>query len=586
MTRESILGKLEEIVGRDFASNRSEDLYIYSQDPGASLPRKADYVVMPGTPEQVQQIVKLANQENIPIVPMGGGLTLSGLILPVKGGIVLDMKRMNTIIEINQLSQYALIEAGVTTGQLLSHLNENYPSLQPPIPDAPPSATIAGNMLIHGSGYLSQRFGGHGAMINGLEVVLPKGEICKLGSCAISDYWFDRGPIPDFIGLFTSAFGTMGVVTKLSVQLFPKPKMRDIVFGLMNDPKDIPNVLLNITSTGYAEDVLLGKQDKPEWMKGYVFVMTYITGDTVEDINRQVKVIKRIYRKSNARFMKAPEKMKNLYLDKPIFSAGAADFRKGGGFEYVGAFMPLEKIPEAYEKGAEIARKYGIAPTIGSRLIGGIHTVVIFLSYSFNRADSTDMELARKALHDTNKLVLELGGIPWKAELEGQKLILEKAHPSYIKLMKMIRKTLDPNGIMQDWKDIVHRCFRCGYCKFTHEFSNYNCPSYKKHLFETYSTGGRLWLIYGLISGEIPWSQGVANVLYACSTCGNCTENCRFEKFNDFLVDIIEAARAEAVLNGFCPEKQKTLLERIENQEMCNPYGEENSNNEDLKKKI
>ena len=146
--------------------------------------------------------------------------------------------------------------------------------------------------------------------------------------------------------------------------------------------------------------------------------------------------------------MKAPDKMKNLYLGKPIFSAGAADFRKGGGFEYVGAFMPLEKVPEAYEKGAEIARKYGIAPTIGSRLIGGVHTIVIFLSYSFNRADPNDMENARNALHDSNKMVLELGGIPWKAELEGQKLILEKAHPSYVNMMKTIRNALDPNGIM------------------------------------------------------------------------------------------------------------------------------------------
>ncbi|MFW9949767.1 MAG: (Fe-S)-binding protein [Candidatus Thorarchaeota archaeon] len=130
----------------------------------------------------------------------------------------------------------------------------------------------------------------------------------------------------------------------------------------------------------------------------------------------------------------------------------------------------------------------------------------------------------------------------------------------------------------------MHRCFRCGYCKFTREFSGFNCPSYKKHLFETYSTGGRMWLIYGLISGEIPWSQSVVNVIYACSTCGNCTENCRFEKFNDFLVDIIEAARAEAVLKGFCPEKQKALIERIENETMFNPYGEHNSNNELLKK--
>ena len=144
MNKENILSHLEDIVGRDFVTNRSEDLYIYSQDPGASLPRKVDFVVMPDSTEEVQEIVKIANQERIPIIPMGGGLTLSGLIIPVKGGIVLDMKRMNRIIEINPYSQYALIEAGVTTGQILSHLNENYPHLQPPIPDAPPSATVAG----------------------------------------------------------------------------------------------------------------------------------------------------------------------------------------------------------------------------------------------------------------------------------------------------------------------------------------------------------------------------------------------------------------------------------------------------------
>ena len=84
MNTEKILKKLEDIVGKDFATNRSEDLYIYSQDPGASLPRHVDFVVMPSKSEEVQEIVKLANQEKISIVPMGGGLTLSGLIIPVK----------------------------------------------------------------------------------------------------------------------------------------------------------------------------------------------------------------------------------------------------------------------------------------------------------------------------------------------------------------------------------------------------------------------------------------------------------------------------------------------------------------------
>lgn len=137
----------------------------------------------------------------------------------------------------------------------------------------------------------------------------------------------------------------------------------------------------------------------------------------------------------------------------------------------------------------------------------------------------------------------------------------------------------------QDWKSIVHRCFRCGYCKFTYDYSDFNCPSYKKYRFETYSTGGRLWLIYGILNGDLEWSQNLADVLYACTTCGNCTENCRFTKFKDLLVDIIEAARVEAVNSGFCPENQKKLLDRTTNTEMFNPYGELNSNNEDLKKK-
>ncbi|MFW9824224.1 MAG: (Fe-S)-binding protein [Candidatus Thorarchaeota archaeon] len=136
----------------------------------------------------------------------------------------------------------------------------------------------------------------------------------------------------------------------------------------------------------------------------------------------------------------------------------------------------------------------------------------------------------------------------------------------------------------QDWKGIIHRCFRCGYCKFTHDFSDFNCPSYKKFRFETYSTGGRLWLIYGILNNEIAWSESIANAIYACTTCGNCTENCRFDKFNDFLVDFIEEARTEAAQSGFCPENQKFILERIENPENFNPFGESNSDNQELKK--
>lgn len=135
-----------------------------------------------------------------------------------------------------------------------------------------------------------------------------------------------------------------------------------------------------------------------------------------------------------------------------------------------------------------------------------------------------------------------------------------------------------------DWKDIIHRCFRCGYCKYTYDFSALNCPSFKKHRFETYSTGGRMWTIYGLLKGEVSWDDDIADVLFACSTCGNCMENCRFDKFSHFLVDFIEQGRAEAVKQGYCPTKQREILNRTVNEEYYNPYGEPNSTNEDLKR--
>ncbi len=446
MIKSDILTHLENIVGKDFASNNQEDLFIYSQDSGASLPRPVDFVVLPKTAEEIQKILRLANEERIPIVPMGGGMTLSGLTIPVNGGIVIDLKRMDKILEINEISRYALIEAGVTTGRLTAYLEKHYPDLEVSIPDAPPSATVTGNALIHGSGFLSHKYGNHGDMINGLEMVLPNGDICKLGSCAVSDYWFTRGPIPDLIGLFISSFGTMGIATKMAIKLYPKDNLREVIVGIFKEPKMIPDVISKITNTDIAEDIVFAVSE--ELIKGYIFLATFITGTSEEEIGTKTKILKRIYRKAKGSYMKVPRSFRNFFLEKPIFISSEADTRRGGGFEYSGNFLPLEKLPEAIEKAIEISRKYGISPSQVSRVIGKGHNVMFAASFSFNRADPNDMENARNALHETNKLVLDLGGIIWKPELAGQKLIIEKMDPSYKQLYKAIRAALDPNRIM------------------------------------------------------------------------------------------------------------------------------------------
>ena len=146
---DQIYKSLAEIVGKEYISNRKEELYIYSQDPGMMEPHEPDYVVMPKTTEEVQKIVKLANEEKIPVVPVGGSLSLSGLVIPHRGGIALDLKRMDRVLEVNENSRYAILEAGVTTGKLKAYLERHHPNLRFSIPDAPPSATVVGNMVIH-----------------------------------------------------------------------------------------------------------------------------------------------------------------------------------------------------------------------------------------------------------------------------------------------------------------------------------------------------------------------------------------------------------------------------------------------------
>jgi len=449
MNKDEILIQLEEISGKDFVSNKTEELYIYSQDPGASEPRPVDFVAMPETVEEIQKIVKLANKEKIPLIPMGGGLTLSGLIIPVHGGIVMDMKRMDKILEINTLGRYAVLEAGVTTGSLVSYLNEHHPNLQAPIPDAPTSATIAGNVLIHGSGSLSQKYGHHAGMINGLEVVLPTGEIAKFGSCAISEYWFSKAPIPDLIGLFTSSFGTMGVITKVSIKLYPKPKKRDIIFGFTQDFDGLPNLMSKITFTEFAEDVMIGHSHTPSNMKEFCSIMVYITGNSKEEMDLKSNTIEKIFKESNTQIAPVQGQTRTYLMDHPQYTAAfAADWRKGGGFEYVGSFIPLEKIPEAIEKGVKISKKYGLIPSLLCRIIGSGHAVMFSVTFPFNRADPDDRKNAREGLEETNKMVLEIGGVPWKTELVGQKLIIERADPHFKGLFKRVRSLLDPNGIM------------------------------------------------------------------------------------------------------------------------------------------
>ncbi len=448
-----VYSELKGIVGENYVSKEPEELYIYSSDPGTMPPVMPDYVVMPGTTEEVQKIVILANRYRIPVVPMGGALSLSGLVRPLKGGIVVDMKRMDRIVEVNERARYAVIEAGVSEGKLKAYLKKNHPGLRLSTPDAPPIATVTANALIHGSGRLSQIYGFHSEMVNGMEVVLPTGDICRVGSCSISPYWFSRSPLPDLAGLFLGWFGRTGIVTKLGIKLFPKHRYRDVMIFVTENPSHVSDVIWRVTHTEMAEDITVWAQPKPDWAEGFQHTTIYITADSEEELEFKRKIIrnalKDYIKQKDGGFLYLTPGMKSAFLEEPMSQlVRFADVRKGGGFEYVGAILPVYLFDEAYRRGLEIVKRLGVDWAFSIRIIGRSHCMMFAYAYPFNRADEEDVERAKKALHETNKAVLEMGGIPWKAEEPAQQMILERMDEGTKMLMKRVIDLLDPNGIM------------------------------------------------------------------------------------------------------------------------------------------
>jgi len=126
------------------------------------------------------------------------------------------------------------------------------------------------------------------------------------------------------------------------------------------------------------------------------------------------------------------------------------------------------------------------------------------------------------------------------------------------------------------------RCIKCSTCKYSYKDFEPICPSGEKFLFESYWASGRIRTIRGLLNGDLEWTEDLKNPIFACTTCGACIDSCN-APHADYIVDMIEALRELAVKHIGPAENQEFLVSRCE--ESCNPSGEPNSDNSELKKK-
>ncbi len=250
----SIYEELCEKIGTEKVKNDEAILVTYGFDVSSIPFRKPSFIVLPESREDVQEVLRIANEHIIPVTPMSGGVTMQGFSIPSEGGILLDFANMNKILEINTESGYAVIEPGVTYDKFTSALSEK--QFRCHVPTSPGATKPLANYLMTPSGSLGTR---HFDPIISLEVVLPNGTIVHTGSDAFPNTapYSRYGPFPDLTGLFCCSYGTLGIVTKGSVRIYPKNESNRVNVAGFNDYESSVKFVRDVIANNIAEHCII-----------------------------------------------------------------------------------------------------------------------------------------------------------------------------------------------------------------------------------------------------------------------------------------------------------------------------------------
>ena len=461
-----ITKRLCEIVGDKNATDMRHIRYAYSYDLSFVKPKLPDYVVMPTEVEQIQEIMKFANEEKIPVIPYTAGTNIGGLCIPEQGGILLDMKRMNKIIRIDEESHYAILEPGVSHAQFASALAKY--NLRWSWPVGPPSASTSSNAICHGIGGLSGRYGLNSEEITSMEVVLPTGELVRVGSCAIQeDSWHSCLPLPRVDGLFTGWLGTTGVITKIGLRVHPTPPILKVFTTSADTLGDMGAYLRNLGNYEICDD-LTGvswwlsqvpipypykpkPEEAPEWISfATTFSWTEKEKEAREEIWKMV-MDEEIKKGSSLKETVYPEEALKARTQLPSQIVGSTkNYTKqaGAGISWPGTFTPLNKWEPVYDEWKKILIDRNLSPAVRVTNYRGVHYGMLRAMIPFPKKEPASVENARQAIVDCLKVDLDNGGIPYKPPVDFGIEINKRAHQGYVELLKKIKLMLDPNDIM------------------------------------------------------------------------------------------------------------------------------------------
>ena len=215
-----VVAALREIVGADNVLTSAEEMEPYSHDEVIGLRADPEVVVRVTSTQQVSGILQLAQRERVPVTPRGAGMGLSGGAVPVHGGIILSLEKMDRILEIDKANLMVTVEPGVITGELHRAV-EAEGLFYPPDPASLDSCSIGGNIAEDAGGPRAVKYGVTQDYVCGLEAVLPSGEVIFCGGKLVKNVTGYN-----LVKLLVGSEGTLAVVTKIILRLLPQPKVQ------------------------------------------------------------------------------------------------------------------------------------------------------------------------------------------------------------------------------------------------------------------------------------------------------------------------------------------------------------------------
>ena len=459
-----IVEELKSIVGeRHVIYGDPEQLERYSHDEIAD-PRYAsmpEVVVKPIRAEEISRIMILANREKVPVTPRGAGSGAAGGAVPLYGGIVLSVERMDEILEIDTQNMMITVEAGVITNQINAILEEHglfyagYPmSLE--------TCFIGGNVAHNAGGGKAIKYGVTKRYVHGLEVVLPTGEIIQLGGKRVKDV---TGY--DLLRLLVGSEGTLGVFTKVTLKLLPLPKAKIdllVLFKSAQEAMDIVPVIM--TETGIIPTTIefmdqLSVQTACRYLNEHLpyeeagaMLLIEVDGTSEEQVELQYEMIGEVclergaievYVADNATTQERVWKIRrNIYEAFKVFSPVHS------GEDIV---VPFAQIPQLLQEVGKLAETYGvIIPSFAHAGDGNLHSI------PFKPPEMPIEkwnELLPLLLKDLYTVTAKLGGTISAEHGIGSKrknfmpLVMQ---PEVIDLMKRLKLTFDPNNILNPGK--------------------------------------------------------------------------------------------------------------------------------------